>query len=303
MIESFDFLDFVNKSTEHNKFNTTSNHLKSFLSQCNKLYSSDSFSTKDDDEYEVIFENEVSDILNYSRIQRVNPTLSLKEEEETEENFDHYFNSVMENNQNSSIFDQKRKLFKVNYRNNFDEFKEISNAPLSQLSIKKTFLNNKVLPNIKRRRENQDNIRKKLKTSFFNTFLRKKINEILNNKESRFYFEKFPISFVNDIRKNTNKDIIDKTLLEIILKKELYNEKDLSNYHHNLKVLENKEIKEIDELNEILNKKYSELFEEYINSKEFNIDEINRLKNNNMDNIYIERYIYQSKHFIEYFAE
>ena len=303
MIESFDFLDFVNKSTEHKNVNTTSNHLKSFLSQCNKLYSSDSFSTKDDDEYEVIFENEVSDILNYSRIQRVNPTLSLKEEEETEENFDHYFNSVMENNQNSSIFDQKRKLFKVNYRNNFDEFKEISNAPLSPLSIKKTFLNNKVLPNIKRRRENQDNIRKKLKTSFFNTFLRKKINEILNNKESRFYFEKFPISFVNDIRKNTNKDIIDKTLLEIILKKELYNEKDLSNYHHNLKVLENKEIKEIDELNEILNKKYSELFEEYINSKEFNIDEINRLKNNNMDNIYIERYIYQSKHFIEYFAE
>ena len=303
MIESFDFLDFVNKSTEHKNVNTTSNHLKSFLSQCNKLYSSDSFSTKDDDEYEVFFENEVSDILNYSRIQRVNPTLSLKEEEETEENFDHYFNSVMENSQNSSFFDQKRKLFKVNYRNNFDEFKEISNAPLSPLSIKKTFLNNKVLPNIKRRRENQDNIRKKLKTSFFNTFLRKKINKILNNKESRFYFEKFPISFVNDIRKNTNKDIIDKTLLEIILKKELYNEKDLSNYHHNLKVLENKEIKEIEELNEILNKKYSQLFEEYINSKEFNIDEINRLKNNNMDNIYIERYIYQSKHFIEYFAE
>ena len=303
MIESFDFLDFVNKSTEHKNVNTTSNHLKSFLSQCNKLYSSDSFSTKDDEEYEVIFENEVSDILNYSRLEKVNPTLSLKEEEETEENFDHYFNSVMENSQNSSFFDQKRKLFKVNYRNNFDEFKEISNAPLSPLSIKKTFLNNKILPNIKRRRENQDNIRKKLKTSFFNTFLRKKINEILNNKESRFYFEKFPISFVNDIRKNTNKDIIDKTLLEIILKKELYNEKDLSNYHHNLKVLENKEIKEVEELNEILNKKYSELFEEYINSKEFNIDEINRLKNNNMDNIYIERYIYQSKHFIEYFAE
>ena len=67
--------------------------------------------------------------------------------------------------------------------------------------------------------------------------------------------------------------------------------------------MENKEVKEIEELNDILNKKYFELFNEYINSKEFNIDEINRLKNNNMDNIYIERYIYQSKHFIEYFAE
>ena len=28
MIESFDFLDFVNKSTEHKNVNTTSNHLK-----------------------------------------------------------------------------------------------------------------------------------------------------------------------------------------------------------------------------------------------------------------------------------
>ena len=88
-----------------------------------------------------------------------------------------------------------------------------------------------------------------------------------------------------------------------MLNKELYNEKDLNNYHCNLKVLENKETKEIQELKEILNKKFCELFDEYINSKEFNIDEIKRLKNNNMDNIYIERYIYQSKHFIEYFSD
>ena len=165
------------------------------------------------------------------------------------------------------------------------------------------FLENKALPTIKRRRENQDNIRKKLKTVFFNNFLRKKINEILRRKQSRLYFEKFPISFVNDIRKSTNKDIINISLLEIILKKELYNENDLSNYYHNLKVIENKETSENEELKEILNKKYCELFEEYINSKEFNIDEINRLKNNNLEDVYIKRYIYQAKHFMEYFAE
>ena len=68
-------------------------------------------------------------------------------------------------------------------------------------------------------------------------------------------------------------------------------------------MIENKEILENEELNEILNKKYCELFEEYINSKEFNIDEINRLKNKNMDNAYIKRYIYYAKHFIEYFGE
>ena len=305
MIESFDFLDFVNKSTENKLVNTTSNKLKLLFSQSSKLSSSDSYSIKDIDknEMDIDIEDDFLDIVNNSFIEKENQILFLKEEERIEENFACYFNSAKENNISPSFFEQKRKIFKVNYRKRFDEYDEISNTSLPPLSIEKKFLNNKVLPTIKRRRENQDNILKKLKTSFFNTFSRKKINEILKNKHSRLYFEKFPISFVNDIRKNTNKDIIDKTLLEIILKKELYNEKDLSNYYHNLKVLENKEIKEIEELNEILNKKYCELFDEYINSKEFNIDEINRLKNSNMDKIYIERYIYQSKYFIEYFAE
>ena len=298
MIESFDFLDFVNKSNENKKPNTTSNNLKLFFSQSSKLHSSDSYSTKDEDDYDNNIGNDFLDIADYSGIENLNPTLPLKEEVETEENFSLYFNSVKENNQNSSFLGQKRKLFKINYRKKYDESNEISPS-----SVEKAFLNNKVLPTIKRRRENQDNIRKKLKTVFFNTFLRKKINEILNNKHSRLYFEKFPISFVNDIRKNTNKDVIDKTLLEIILNKELYSENDLSNYNHNIKVVENKEVKQIGELKKILNKTFRELFEEFINSKEFNIDEINRLRNNNLDNIYIERYIYQSKHFIEYFAE
>ena len=85
--------------------------------------------------------------------------------------------------------------------------------------------------------------------------------------------------------------------------KEIYDEKDLNNYYHNLNVVENKETQENEGLKEILNKKYSELFEEYINSNEFNVDEINRLKNKNMDNAYIKKYKYQSKHFIEYFTE
>ena len=298
MIESFDFLDFANKSNKNIIPNTTSNNLKLFFSQSSKLHSSDSYSTKDEDDYDINIGNDFLDIADYSGIENLNPTLPLKEEVETEENFSLYFNSVKENNQNSSFLGQKRKLFKINYRKKYDESNEIYPS-----SVEKAFLNNKVLPTIKRRRENQDNIRKKLKTVFFNTFLRKKINEILNNKHSRLYFEKFPISFVNDIRKNTNKDVIDKTLLEIILNKELYSENDLSNYNHNLKVVENKEVKKIGELKKILNKTFRELFEEFINSKEFNIDEINRLRNNNLDNIYIERYIYQSKHFIEYFAE
>ena len=67
--------------------------------------------------------------------------------------------------------------------------------------------------------------------------------------------------------------------------------------------MESKEFKENENLKKILNKKYCELFEEFINSKEFNVDEINRLKKNNLDDVYIKRYIFQSKYFIKYFAE
>ena len=215
------------------------------------------------------------------------PTLSIKEEENKE---DIYFKSNKD----------KRKIFMVNYRIRFDEFNDKENASLSN---EKTFLENKTLPTIKRRRENLDNIHKKIKIVFFNSFLYNLINKVLKRKNSKLYFVKFSINFVNDVKRNTNKDIINISLLEIISNKELYNTKDLSNYYHNLKVVENKEIEENEELKEILNKTYRELFEEYINSKEFNIDEINRLKNKNMDNAYIKRYIYCSKHFIEYFSE
>ena len=77
---------------------------------------------------------------------------------------------------------------------------------------------------------------------------------------------------------------------------------ELNNYYHNLKVVNDKEIQENEELKKILNKTYSELYEEYINSKEFKIDEINRLKDKNMEKSYIERYIYLSKHFIDFYS-
>ena len=90
------------------------------------------------------------------------------------------------------------------------------------------------------------------------------------------------------------------TLSEIFEKKEVYSSNDL-NFKHNLKVVQTKEIKENEELKEILNKKYCELFEEYINSKEFNIDEINRLEEK-FDDSYIESYKNLARHFIEFFA-
>ena len=52
----------------------------------------------------------------------------------------------------------------------------------------------------------------------------------------------------------------------------------------------------------ILNRKLCCLFEEYLNSEEFGINEINRLKRvkNEKDDYYIGKYIYLAKRFIEF---
>ena len=307
MIQDYDFLNFDNKSIEFKLSNaTTAYNLKLFLSQANKLSSTDAFSTQEEYKDDSNFENDFFDISNISNMEYINPTISLKEEEMGQEDFFAlYFNSSKDNSISPEFNEEKKAIFQVNYRIRCDE--EENDKPkdkaLFQIDFGNTFLKKKVLPKINRRRESKDNIRKKLKIVFFNNYLFKKINAILKSQQSKLYFEKFPITFVNDIRKNTNKDIIYMTLLEILSRKELYNEKDLDNYYHNLKVVESKEFKENENLKKILNKKYCELFEEFINSKEFNVDEINRLKKNNLDDVYIKRYIFQSKYFIKYFAE
>ena len=49
----------------------------------------------------------------------------------------------------------------------------------------------------------------------------------------------------------------------------------------------------------ILNTSLKELYEAYINSDEFKVDEINRLKKKNMNDWYINRYIFLSKNFLK----
>ena len=96
------------------------------------------------------------------------------------------------------------------------------------------------------------------------------------------------------------------TLLEMFEKKELYaneNEEGLFKYEHNLKMVQSEEIMENEEFKKILNKTFRELYTEYINSDEFNIDEINRLQEKKMGDEYINRYKYLAKNFIEFLSQ
>jgi len=155
------------------------------------------------------------------------------------------------------------------------------------------------------RKENQDNIRRKIKRAFLNYALLKKLNDKLKSIGSKKYFERFPQYFVTDVNKRRNKEILDMTLQEIFEKKELYiheNDEKSFNFLHNLNVVQNEEIKENEEFKKIMSKTFRDLYEEYINSNEFN-DEIIRLKMKNEDDEYIARYIYLAKNLNEFFSK
>ena len=195
----------------------------------------------------------------------------------------------------------KNKIFNVIYPKAFSVFCRIEND--SSSTDDDTLIQRKRFPQKRRRRENKDNMLKKIKRGFLNNALLQKINMLIKNNGGKFFFEKFQLYFVSDVSKKKNKMLIDMTLEEIYMKKELYHERELNYYYRNLKLVRSKEIQENKELKNVLNKKYYELFEEYINSKEFKIDEINRLKNNNLDDSYIKRYIYLARNFIKFMRD
>ena len=201
---------------------------------------------------------------------------------------------------NESLF--KQKIFNVVYR----EREEENDYLLTEKEIFKKRKRNPENSKTKtRRRENRDNIRKKIKRAFFNSFLIPKINTLLRNKDIDSSFANFQNAFVINVNKKTNKELKDMTIKEIFEKKELYQEykeSELKYYNHNLKLVKTEEILEIKELKNILNKTYQEIFEEYLNSKEFKINEINRLKKKFEDD-YIKKYIFLAKHFIEFIPE
>ena len=201
---------------------------------------------------------------------------------------------------NESLF--KQKIFNVVYR----EREEENDYLLTEKEIFKKRKRNPENSKTKtRRRDNRDNIRKKIKRAFFNSFLIPKINTLLRNKDIDSSFANFQNAFVINVNKKTNKELKDMTIKKIFEKKELYQEykeSELKYYNHNLKLVKTEEILEIKELKNILNKTYQEIFEGYLNSKEFYIDEINRLKKKFEDD-YIKKYIYLAKHFIEFIPE
>ena len=201
------------------------------------------------------------------------------------------------------------------YSDNIDDFfsyfeKSISSsntekncAPVEEVAF---MLKKKRSKTRKPRRENRDNIRRKIRRGFFNNFLIKKLRHMLRTIGNKNYFMKFPQNFAIDINQKRNKYIFNMTLQEILLRKELYSNEDengLNNYLYNSKVVQSEEIKENEEFKKILEKKICELYEEYINSDEFKIEEIKRLKEKKMQDEYITNFINLANHLLIFYTQ
>ena len=203
---------------------------------------------------------------------------------------------------------KKELIFKITYSPKYSLFNKTKVGTVLDEDDEKgetqSFLKQKRIL-IKSRKENRDNIRKKIKRGFFNNVLPKKLNDKLRMIGRDEYFSKFPQFFASDVDKNRNKIIVDMSLKEIFENSELYSFEDkgkngYANYLLNLKVIE--KIQNNDIFKKILSKTFRELYEEYLDSDEFKIDEINRLKERKMENHYIRRYKDIAKDLINFFV-
>ena len=167
------------------------------------------------------------------------------------------------------------------------------------------------------------NILVKMKTVAINTYILNALNKKAKEAGYNTLFGKLPHRFVINVSKGLNKVFMQKTLGQILKEEETYAKKEKTkdqiskkkekdtkepentNFNRNLNIVNQIEKGENPELILILNTKICHLFDEYLNSEDFLITEINRLKTKTSkiekDDYYLAKYIYVSKHW-KYFC-
>ena len=176
-------------------------------------------------------------------------------------------------------------------------------------------LNPKFIISKQKRKDKEDNIRKKIKAGFHKA-IRKNINERIKEFGSKYLLSPFPLSFICDISKETNFEIMQLTYeqlfdytfnkykniggKEYIIKKREAAEKHYNKNTEALKYLNsNKKISEESGWEKIKNMKYMDLLKAYFNSNEFeqNIEKLSKKETT----VYINAYINFSSSYVDYF--
>ena len=234
---------------------------------------------------------------------------------------------ITNQNKDNDFLGKKRNLFKIEKHKDFSifnygdydidirkmiqEIMDNSNKVNFMVDAKSEKKNTKIkIKDVQTRKENADNIRKKVKLRFLK-HLRNIVNERLREAGATKIFKFLPQRFTSDITKKKNKAILNLSFKEIFSKNffEGYplneNNGDLLNYYHNISVLEylekNKEISEKSNFNIFKDMKFYQIFNEYLKSREFEM-EIASLKEEKENDKYIKNYIIKARDLIDFFA-
>ena len=191
----------------------------------------------------------------------------------------------------------KKRLFKVIYPEKDNSISESCSDESLLENENYDFAKKERWGKRKRRYFYRDNILQKVKRNFHNIYLINYLNNILKKENSIILFDLFPQAFVNDVSIKDNKNILDMTLKEIFETKDLYKGKKIGKYYYNLNIINNLKNKDT-KINYFLeNKKYRELYKDYLNSDEY------RNKINEIQEQYKEdnKYIITIKNFFSIF--
>ena len=219
-----------------------------------------------------------------------------------------YFKKIKEEI-NEEFFKKKKEVKKYQFIPKFKVFNEENKR------------NKKKQKEKRKRKDKPDDIRKKIKSRFLKV-LKNRVNEKLKSVHSKIFFDFLPQCFVSNISKKANNAIINLTFKELMSKNffENVNKPDNTNkimlkrkrnpdkkkFENNIKVLEyleyNHNICHKCNFNVIGNLRFSDIFNEYLKSEEFEKD-ILKLKNEHNNEKYIKDYIVKAYTFIDYFSK
>ena len=253
----------------------------------NFIKGSGSYNRKNDFEETVSLAVVDDDVFNNSIFE-----LNSNKEKEEEEDYKHYYHSsTTTENPPSKTESQKVPLFPKR------------DDPDAQPNGNPNFRNNIRNKEKQPRYKNNDNVRRIIKRRFFNTYLKDALNKKLKKLGYKELFRYFPQKLVGEITKKKNKELMNMTLFQIIEKNDSYIKKDLINFEYNLEIIKKIKTDEKAEIYFILNKKFSEIFEEYVNSDAFK-EEIVRLNSKHKnEEFYLQRYEYLAKNFVRFYSQ
>ena len=225
-----------------------------------------------------------------------------KDETSLEKLYTNKFTSVTENQ--STVNNEKNK------NTAFDPNSKPSNNNKSKSECKIFKTSQGKSPKEEKSEQRPDNIRKRIKVNFCNCYLKKKMNDQLQDPESKklnLEFSNWSQFFVTNYYKDHNRIFLNQTLRDYILDDSFKKGKELKpidflNYENNCKILTYLENKNSNnsEFNITLHMKIKDLFNEYLQSDVYK-NYVEDLKNEK-DDIYIDIYERIANDFINYYC-